>query len=529
MGVLASLLGQPQSATLKETEGWFADWLGGSSSTDAGVKIGPRNALNLSTVWKCVRARGETFAVTPKKLREHVEILGRPGSREARTHPLFQVLHRRPNPTLTSMAFWEMLSADLDLWGNSFAYIERGSATGRINALWRIRPDLIRIEQDPDTLDLWYIANNGRNEERFFPSEIFHVAGLGFDGVQGYSPVRMLMNTLGWNKATEQHGAVFFKNASRPSGLVIAEGNILEPARTTLLEGLKKAGKEAGSLALIEGSLKYESMSMQNDEAQFVETLEYQQEDIAGIWRVPPHKIGILRRATNNNIEYQGIEWVRESIAPICERVEQAVDMQLLSDSPSSGLGGGTEQDRYFMKCDVRGLMRGDSQQRTAYYRERFNMGSITQNEIRELEDEEPFEGGDEYWLQMNMVPVSQAAKLATMPDEPEDPPPDDDAIEARIAAELSERAKNLYQMVFRDAVGRVMNRKPDKRAAAVPVTFTTVLRGLAQGLAVDWDAEFAGDYIGAMCKRAPEWADADEVSKSEFGRAVDALLGRSQ
>lgn len=527
-----------RNATYQQAEGWLADWLRGNSSgdeTDSGVYVNEKSALSISTVWKCVRARGETFGMLPKKMFERVQMLNRPGRQEAPQHSLYGIVHDEPNPVMTSMQFFEALSADLDLWGNSYAYIERGEGTGRIRNLWRLRPDMIRIETRSGVL--WYhVCNELGFEERFSSDEILHVRGLGFDGVQGYSPIRLLMDTLGWSKATVRHGAVFFKNASRPGGLLISPGTISEPTKSELIASLKQSGKKAGSLTLIEGSLEYKDLAMKQDEAQFIETMQLQEEDICGIFRTPPHKAGILRQATNNNIEHQAIEWVTDSIQPICERVEQAFNQQLLSDLPSSGRGGGTEQDRFFMECELKGLLRGDTAARTAWYQARFSMGSMSQNEMRQEENEPPFPGGDNYWIQLNMTTIENAIKLASMPKEDGGTPTKED-IEARISAELQLRFRGAYWHVFRDAVGRVLARSKD-RDRVVPGVFGKLVEGLAEGLGcaiyelvngkrqlTAKFVEFLATYLAGMGDRAAGWEDPEAVTAKELDGTILALL----
>lgn len=547
MGILATLDRHIRAETISQDGSWISDHLRGAIS-DAGVSVTEKTGLQISTVWKCVRARGETFGMLPKKMYEHITSLGRPGRREAPQHPLYRLVHGAPNPTLTSMEYFEMLSADLDTWGNNYSYIQRGEQTGRIRALWRIMPSMVRIDSRGETL-VYYVRDDLGGEQKFLPDEILHVRGLGFDGIKGYSPIRMMMNALGWSSAATRYGASFFKNASRPSGIVGLPNAVKPERKKEIIEALRASGSEAGKLVLIEGAVTYNKLTLDQDEAQFLETIQYQEEDICGIFRVPPHKIGSLRRSTNNNIEHQDIEWVRDSIQPICERTEQAFDLQLLSDAPSSGRGGGSERDRFYMECELKGLLRGDTAARTAFYQAMFNTGSYSPNMILEAEHDEPFEGGDEHWIGLNMIPISMAKELLSQKAEPEEDEPeedDDEAIEpdeaepedddemieeqvaARVRIELRARVRVCYARIFRDAIGRILTRQNGNRQRSAQATFRSVLVSLAEGLGVSLREDFLDRYLVALGQRASEWnaAKADDIAEAELERAFTAFSG---
>jgi HK97 family phage portal protein len=529
VGILSTIDRHIRAESIRQDGSWISDHvLSSGQDSDAGISVNERSGMRISAVWKCIRARAETFAMLPKKMFERIEILGRPGRKEAPQHPLYRIVHTNPNPTMTSMQFFELLSADLDSWGNNYNYIERGSTTGRVRYLWRIRPDYVRIDTTGGLLRYFITTDTGK-EEPFLPDEILHIRGLGYDGIKGYSPIRMMMQTLGWNAAAQRYGAGFFKNASRPSGLVSLTDGVKPEKKPDIIEALKASGREAGKLVLIEGAVTYHKMTMDQDEAQFLETMQYQEEDICGIFRVPPHKVGNLRRSTNNNIEHQDIEWVRDSIQPICERTEQSFDMQLLSDAPSSGRGGGSERDRFYMECELKGLLRGDTAARTTFYREMFNTGSYSQNDILEAEHEEVFEGGDEHWIQLNMVPISMAKELLTQAKEnPAEEKEPAESVQDRITRELQARVKVCYARLFRDAVGRILARKNGDRERSAQSAFRHILVSLAEGLSVKVEDEFIDRYLAAMGKRASTWNDseADTVAAAELERAVNALLG---
>lgn len=500
---------------------WFDDV---GVESDSGIRVTPKSALQISTVFKCIRARAETFGTVPKKLKERVEILGRSGQRDARQHPLFFLLNTAPNPLTTSMAYFEALSADMDQWGHHRAWIQRNPRSGKPVALWRLQPDKVSVEVAENSRgqkQVWYVVSDANGKQaRFYPDEIFNVPGLGSDGINGYSPVRLLMNTLGWNRATERYGAQYFREASRPSGIVNTEHPIKDQrVKDEIIASLRASGKKAGSLVLIEGGLQFHKLAMDQDEAQFIQTMEYQQEDICGIFRVPPHKIGILRRATNNNIEHQDIEWVRDSIQPICERVEQWFDLQMLSDQPSTGVGGGTERERFFMECELKGLLRGDTAAQTAHLEKMRDKGIYSANDCRDYLGLPPYENGDVYFINAAYIPVESAEKLA----EQRNSAPAVAPAPARedASAVVQQRLMRSYRHVFRNAAIRVMKRS--KRDAGA--IFRPILEGLAEGLSMAVDEDFLTAYLSSMEKRSASWQDVEVVSAEELDRAVAMIL----
>lgn len=529
MGILANLDRSIRAETHSQDGRWISDHvLSSGVESDSGIRVTERNGIGISTIWKCVNWRANQIGMLSKKVWERVEMLGRMAQRAAPQHPLYRIVHTNPNPTMAAKCYFGLVSADLHLWGNSYAIIERGENTGRLRNIWRLQPHYVRIDTTGGALRYFVTTDNG-HEEPFLPDEILHIPGLGYDGIRGYSPIRINMQTLGWNAAAQRYGAQFFKNASRPSFLAIAPAAIKDKdARAALVRSLTMAGKHAGEGLLIEGALDIKPLQMHQDEAQFVETMQFQEEDIAGIMGVPQHKIQILRRSTNNNIEHQGIEAVTDSLQPVCVDIEQSLNLQLLSDFPSSGRGGGTERDRFFVECDLKTLMRGDTAAQTAHIATMIDKGVYSQNDGRDYLGLPPVDGGDEYWVNMAYVPISMAKEILTKETEPE--PEEEDPQETpedRLQRELQARVKVCYARIVRDAVGRVIARKNGDRQKFTSGAFRHILVSLAEGLSVKTDDEFVDRYLIALGQRATEWdeAQADEIATAELERAVKALL----
>jgi len=522
------LLIQPRAETYadpydRDNPNWLQRFLTGGEESDSGIAVNESTAIKNPIIWKCVNWRAKMFGMLPKKLKERTELFGRPAQIEAQNHPLFPLLHTAPNPTITSAAWFGLISADLHLWGNSYALIERGSATGRIRALWRLRPDMVRVCVEYSEI-VYYVRDDHGGEKRFGTGDILHIRGLGFDGIQGYSPIRMMMQTIGWSGAARRYGAQFFKKASRPSFLAIAPAAIGDPKKKQeLIKALTMSGREAGQGLLIEGAMEIKPLTMPQDEAQFVETIQMQDEDIAGVMEVKPHEIGIMRNMTNNNVEQETISSVTRCLQPFAIGVEQWLDLQLLSDAPSSGRGGGTERDRFFVQCELKVLLRGDTAAQTAHIIAMRDRGIYSGNDCADYLGLPSFEGGDVRVINRAYGPIDMIREWSMTS---QNNPPSTTGGNGN--SDSAEGAKSSFSRIFRDAVGRTINRKQDRHGFVV-MTFEPILSGIAANLNVD-DPVFITGYLGAMGERSATWDkdNADRISTEELTRVVDALIGRN-
>jgi HK97 family phage portal protein len=392
----------------------------------------------------------------------------------------------------------------------------------RIRYLWRIPPDRVRIWYDleaknPEDAITYMVRGADGYETPYLRDEILHVSGLGYDGICGYSPIRLQMLALGWNKAAVKYGANFFKNSSRPSFLAFAKGVVKKEAKADIIKNLTMAGRKAGEGLLIEGDMDIKQLTMPQDEAQFIETMQYQEEDIAGIMEVKPHEIGIMRHMTNNNVEQETISSVTRCLAPFAVNVEQWFNLQLLSDTRSSGLGGGTERDRYFMECELKGLLRGDTAAQTAHIEKMIDRGVYSQNDACDYLGVPGFSGGERHYINSAYIPLekideflmrrfSTAGSTSTNNNQPsgDQQPPD--------------QRNKILTPIFRDAVGRVIARKKDREKATV-----SIFRNLMAAVGHKGE-EFLTEYLNAMGQRSLDWSDIDAVASAELARAIHAF-----
>ena len=240
------------------------------------------------------------------------------------------------------------------------------------------------------------------------PSDVFHIPGLGFDGLVGYSPIAMAKNAIGMAIACEEYGAKFFANGATPGGILEHPGTVKNPQRvrdswTSAFGGSSNANK----VAVLEEGMKYTPISISPEQAQFLETRKFQINEIARIFRVPPHMVGDLEKSSFSNIEQQSLEFVKYTLDPWVARWEQAIVRSLLSAD---------EKTRYFVKFNVDGLLRGDYQSRMNGYAIGRQNGWMSANDIRELENLDRIpeeEGGNLYLINGNMTKLKDAGIFA--------------------------------------------------------------------------------------------------------------------
>jgi HK97 family phage portal protein len=286
------------------------------------------------------------------------------------------------------------------LYGNAYAEIEfdnRGLPTALWPLpAWRVTP--LRTQEK----ELFYrVTLPDGSPQNLPPYQVWRLSGLITDGDSGLSVIQQAREPIGLAIATEKFGATYFSQGANVGGVVEHPSHMTGPASDRLYSRLndKYAGLgSANRLMLLEEGMHYQKVGIPPNDSQFIESRQFQIEDIARMFRVPLHMIGHLLRSTNNNIEHQGIEFVVYTMNPWYVNCEQETNFKLF------GLDSG-----YFNEFIVDGLLRGDSAARSAYYQARFNMGSISPNDIREKENENPVEGGDDCYVQLNMVPLKDA------------------------------------------------------------------------------------------------------------------------
>ena len=368
-------------------------------SSISGKSVTARSAIQLSTVYACVRVIAETVASLPLNVFEATD----KGGVKALEHPLQRLLHDEPNPEMTSFIWRETMLSHLLLWGNSYCQILRTGRNG-IVGLYPLLPDHMAVDRDTKgKLTYTYTTSEGRMEQ-LNPEDVLHIPGLGFDGVMGYSPIALETAAIGLGIAAEEYGSKFFQNGARPSGILTHPNTVKDPAALRASWNAAHGGSgNASRVAVLEEGMTFVPLSMPNNEAQFLETRKFQVTEICRIFRVPPHMIGDLERATFSNIESQNISFAVHTIRPWLVRIEQAINKTLIPEN---------EKGRYYAQFNIDGLMRGDYKSRMEGYAIARQNGWMSANDIRALENLNPIseeEGGNAYLVNGNMIPISLA------------------------------------------------------------------------------------------------------------------------
>ena len=370
-------------------------------TSGSGKSVTARSAIQVSTVYACVRVIAETVASLPL----HVYAVTDKGSVKAQEHPLYRLLHDEPNSEMTSFVWREAMLTHLLLWGNSYSQIIR-NGRGQILGLYPLLPDRMEVDRDSaGELTYTYSLTSGQTV-RLRPEDVLHIPGLGFDGVMGYSPIALEKNAIGLGIAAEEYGSKFFSNGATPSGVLTHPNTVKDPKKLRESWNAAYGGSaNSGKVAILEENMKFERISMPNNEAPFLETRKFQVSEICRIYRVPPHLIGDLEHATFSNIEHQSISFGVHTIRPWLVRIEQALNRQLFPEK---------EKGCFYAQFNMDGLMRGDYKSRMEGYAIARQNGWMSANDIRELENMNPIpdeDGGNEYLVNGNMIRIAQAAQ----------------------------------------------------------------------------------------------------------------------
>ena len=368
----------------------------------SGKNVTEETAIQISTVYACVRVLAETIASLPLNVYESD---GKGGSRIAEKHPLEYLLHDAPNEEMTSFIWREQMMTQILLRGNSYSQIVRSGKTA-ILSIYPLLSSNMTVDRDDSGALTYKYQMADENTITLSPSEVLHIPGMGFDGIMGYSPIALMKTTLGLTLAAEEYGSKVFGNGATPAGVLTHPNRLKDPEKLRNAWNAAYGGSaNAGKIAILEEGMKFERISMPNSEAQFLETRKFQVSEICRIYRVPPHMVGDLEHATFSNIEHQSISFAVHTIRPWLVRIEQSMNKALFSEN---------ERGKYFVKFNMDGLMRGDYKSRMEGYAIARQNGWMSADDIRGLENLNPIgaaKGGEEYLVNGNMIPIKQAGQ----------------------------------------------------------------------------------------------------------------------
>lgn len=385
-------LGHPRDPVLRE---WFV-----GATTETGEYVSPESALSVTAVYAATSLIAETIAALPL----HVYRAGENNTTsKAYDHPLYPIVHDTVRPGLTSFEWREGAAMNVALRGDAMAEIVL-DGRGRVVQLNPMAPDSVRIMGTSSGLPAYEWQRSPRETVILRDDQVLRIPFKMLDGLRSTTPVEVHRNTIGMALASRRYLNAFYRNSAQPKGAIKIPSSLSDEAVATLRSAWERrhmGAENAGRIAILDGGMEWAAIGMTMEDAQYVELAGLSVTDIARIFRVPPHKIGDLSKATFSNIEHQAIEFVTDCVLPWCRRFETRMTSYLLS-----------AQDRasgYYIAFDLKGLLRGDAAARGALYRELFNLGAITANEIRRAEDLNPYADGDVHFVQGALVPVSRA------------------------------------------------------------------------------------------------------------------------
>ncbi|WP_230798010.1 phage portal protein [Salipiger marinus] len=382
--------------TVRDPEGWAPS----TQVADSGEVVSDATVLGLSAVWACTNLLAGTIGSLPVMTYRAGD-----GAREvARDHPLFRLLHDSPNYDQTALDFWEFVSASLELWGNAYASIERGSG-GKLTALVPIRPDFVSVRRLPNGALEYRWTDEGRHQVRL-DSGMLHIRGFGGDPLGGMSTLHFGRQAFGLARAVDKAASTTFKNGMRPSGALTFK-EWLSPEKRAVAESklVEKfvGAQNAGRPMVLEGDTKWEALTINPEDAQMLESRRFSVEEVCRFFGVPPHMIGHTEKSSSwgTGLEQQTLAFQKFTLRRRLKRIEQAVNKQLLT--PVDRARG------FYVEFNIEGLLRGDSVSRSNFYKSGLSNGWLTINEVRERENLPPVEGGDVPRMQMQNVPITEA------------------------------------------------------------------------------------------------------------------------
>ncbi|MNJ28498.1 Phage portal protein [compost metagenome] len=395
-----ALLGRKSNPLIVDTPEKLAQALGTGYETASGQRVTTNSALQQLVVFNCVRVLSESIGMLPCRLFKQTGRVRLP----ATSHRLYPLLSMAPNGYMTAQEFWEMLVACLCLRGNFYAY--KVEALGNVVELLPLNPDIVQ----PKLKDDWtveYKVNFKGGEQTLTQKEIWHVRLFTLDGLNGLNPIAYARQALGLGQAMDAHAAKLFTNGAVTSGVLCTEQQLTDEAfgrLKTEFQGEHMGVANAYKPMILEMGLDWKPISLNAQDTQFIESKKLTESQICGLFRVPPHLVASMEKMTLNNIEHMGMSFVNYSLVPIMTRIEHRIQVGLLN-----------EKDRltHYAKFNAGALMRGDLKGRYESYGKGIQWGILSPNDCRELEDENPREGGDIYLTPMNMTTKPEGGNSA--------------------------------------------------------------------------------------------------------------------
>lgn len=367
-------------------------WMQNATS---GAVVNKNTALSFTPVWCAVKLLSESVSQIPLSVCERTsdgDVI------KLNDHPLTRILQRNPNSYQTKIDFFSKVMVDMCLEGNSYVYIERNGAGVPID-LYCMDADKVEVIHTKE--GLYYTDKDSK--KTYSSEEILHFKSLSVDGYKGISPIKQCKQAIGWGIAVETYGNTFFSNGAKLSGVLSTDRQMsqlaIERLKTSFQENYASLNDSNKTLILEEG-LKFQQVSISNEQAQFLSSRDMAVQEIARVFNIPPHMLKDLSKSSFNNIEQQSTEFVRYSIMPYLTSMEQEMDLKLFKES---------EDGKVFTNFDANSMLRGSANDRAEFYDKMVKIGAMTINEVRERENMNKADTGDDLYMPQNMLPVAES------------------------------------------------------------------------------------------------------------------------
>ena len=424
---------------LPEGESRNFDWCntdGGTNRNPSGVKVTPETSLKATVVLACVRTLAESVAALKFGLfRRNSKNTKKPDLK----NPIDRLISIAPNSWQTSFEWREQMMLHLGLWGNAYSLIKRGKGNV-VKELIPLHPSRMTVEEVNAGVLRYTYSEGGQygagDVTTYAADSIMHIRWMSDDGINGMVPTEISKDAIALARACEIHGSTYFGNGARPGVILETENAITPEAALSLREGWERVHRgvdKSWKTAVLTNGLKAHELGSNNQESQFLEVRRFQTEEICRIYRVPPHLVMDLNRATFSNIEQQSLDFLQYTLTPWLKRIEQVIDRDVIGE------------DSVFSEFDTKTFLRGDAASRAAFYTSLWNMGVLSINEIREAESLNPVDGGDQRFVQLNMAPLIQEKPV-------EEVKPEDDSASTTpmpATASTGEEEQPLAQTAF--------------------------------------------------------------------------------
>ena len=446
----------------------------------SGVAVNETTAMNYAAVWAAVNIVSASVSSVPLAL---YKTLGEGrGKEEFRTHSTYRLIHDQPNPQMGSMIFRRTLQAHAMVWGNGYAEIVRDGGL-RPKELWPLNPAAVQPFTEGGRLR--YRCHNASGGEVVIESaDMLHIRGLSHNGISGYPTIGGARESIGLGMAAEQFGSTFFGNGSTFGGIIKYPAGVAPSPQTrkdnaeALARGHQGVDKAHKLLAIYEGA-DFQALGVPPNAAQFLETRQFQIEEVCRWFNVNPHKLHHLLRTSYNSIEHLSIEYDTDTLNPWWVTWEQELQNKLVMP---------LEQNIQKIEHNRKGRLQADAASRGTFYQTRFNVGSLTPNDIRGLENENPISGGEQAFVMTNLIPLelardywqAQIDKMGADAEAARRPPPA--PVAPKPEADAEEEVKALREQV---ELARKMTQLAEDKADMALADLASVRATTAEAVAL--------------------------------------------